>query len=203
MIARFRPLAHALRRDDRGATLVEFALIAPPFLLLMMGALDAGYGMYLRSVAAGTLENAARAASLEGATESQFDLEVRRAIRKIMPNYAQDDENIEIVKKNYTDYSRIDAAEKLTVDVDDDGILDSGDCFLDEDGNGEFGVNEGASGMGGPDDSVFYTVNLSLPRLFPLYSMIGLPANQTVSVKTLVINQPFGAQAVRTTVCKA
>jgi Flp pilus assembly protein TadG len=202
MIRRIRALRRALRRDHDGIAATEFGFVAPVLFLMIMAGFDAGYSVYLQSVAAGTLEDKARQASLSGSSESQFDFRVRAAMRKILPSYAQSNDNIVLTKKNYTDYSRIDAAEKITVDVDGDGVLDVGDCWLDEDGNGEFGVNEGAEGLGGADDGVYYTVTITLPRLFPLAKMIGLPEDQTITVRTLVINQPYGTQEARETVCK-
>ncbi len=213
MIWRIRSLASALRQDRRGATLVEFAYIAPVMVLMIMAGLETGYTMYLKTVAAGTLETSARAASLEGATESQFDGDIRTAMKRILPNYARTDDNIILTKKNYTDYSRIDAAEKITVDHNGNGVLDAPfdyngdgtpdqDCWIDEDLNGAYGTNEGASGLGGPDDGVFYTVTLELPRLFPMASMMGLSETLTVTARTLVINQPFGTQTVRPTLCR-
>jgi Flp pilus assembly protein TadG len=203
MIRRLRSLRRALRRDRDGIAATEFGFVAPVMMFMIMAGFDAGYSVYLQSVAAGTLEEKARQASLSGSSESQFDFRVRAAMRNILPNYAQGDENVVLSKKNYTDYSRIDAAEKITTDVDNDGVLDIGDCWLDEDGNGEFGVNEGAEGLGGADDGVYYTVTLTLPRLFPLASMIGLPEDQTITVRTLVINQPYGTQETRETVCRS
>lgn len=202
MIARFRPLRQAVRRDERGATIVEFALVAPVMLMMIMGGLDAGYTVYLQSVASGTLEARARSASLEGATESQFDSDIRKSMRNILPAYARTDDHVALIKKNYTDYSRIDAAEKITTDADGDGILDVGDCWLDEDENGQYGTNGGGDGLGGPDDGVYYTVTLTVPRLFPLASMMGLPEDQIITARTLVINQPYGTQVVRPTVCR-
>lgn len=202
MIRRARPL-QAVCRDQHGATLVEFAFVAPVMILMIMAGFDSGYSVYLQSVASGTLEAEARSASLDGSTESQFDSDIRTAMYEILPDYARNEENITLSKKNYTDYSRIDAAEKMTSDVNNNGVLDVGDCWLDEDENGEYGTNEGADGLGGADDGVFYTVTLELPRLFPLASMIGLSANQSVTVRTLVINQPYGTQETRSTVCRA
>lgn len=192
----------ALRRDERGATLMEFGFVAPVLVLMFMAGFESGYTIYLKTVAAGVLETQARAASLEGATESQFDGNVRTAMRRILPKYAQADENIILSKKNYTDYSRINAPEKITTDLDGDGVVDVGDCWIDEDLNGEYGTNEGANGLGGPDDSVFYTVQLQLPRLFPMASLMGMSEEVSVTVRTLVINQPYGTQTVRPTVCR-
>lgn len=192
-----------LRRDTRGATVMEFGFVAPVLILMLMAGFEAGYTIYLKTVAAGVLEKMARAASLEGATESQFDSDVRRALADIMPNYAKVPETVSLVKKNYTDFSRIDAPEKLTTDANSDGILDVGDCWLDEDLNGQFGTNEGANGLGGPDDGVFYAVTVAFPRLFPMTMMMGMSENVSVTVQTLVINQPYGTQTVRPTECRS
>lgn len=214
MIRRLSTLPKAVRQDEEGATLMEFAFVAPVMFLMIMAGFDAGYGVYLQSVASGALEARARAASLDGATESQFDTEIREAMYRILPKYAEDEDNVILSKKNYTDYSRIDAPENITTDHngngvldgpadwDGDGVIDTGDCWMDEDNNGSFGINQGADGLGGADDGVYYTVTLQFPRLFPLASMMGLPEQQSVTVKTLVINQPYGTQAERAIVCK-
>lgn len=214
MIRRASALSQAVGRDERGAAVMELAFVAPVMFLMVMAGFDAGYAVYLQAVANGELEARARAASLDGASESQFDRELRESMYLLLPSYADNVESVVLTKKNYTDYSRIDAAEKITTDHNGDGVLDgpadwdsdgtidTGDCWLDEDGNGEFGTNEGADGLGGADDGVYYTVTLSFPRLFPLASMMGLPEDQTVTVRTLVINQPYGAQTARETECK-
>ena len=200
MIRRLLPLS-AMRHDERGAALMEFALVAPVMIMMIMAGFDAGYSVYLHSVANGALEQRARAASLDGATESQFDIEIRDAMYEVLPAYADNEESVVVSKKNYTDYSRIDSAEDISVDNNENGVLDPGDCWIDEDGNGAYGMNEGADGLGGADDGVYYTVTLQFPRLFPLAPMMGLPEDQTVTVRTLVINQPYGSQQVRATEC--
>lgn len=53
--------SHA-RRDRRGQTLVEFALILPIFLLILMGILDLGRAVYYSS----TLSNVARETARDG-----------------------------------------------------------------------------------------------------------------------------------------
>ncbi len=53
---------HRRARDRRGQTLVEFALILPIFLLVLMGILDLGRAVYYSS----TLSNAAREAARQG-----------------------------------------------------------------------------------------------------------------------------------------
>lgn len=195
-------LIRRMLRDQSGATLLEFAFVAPVLVLMLIGGMDVGYTIYIQSIASGTLESVSRSGSLEGATESQIRHDIRQSIFNILPNYAQADSNVTVTTKNYTDYSRINSAEKIVLDNDNDGTVDSGDCWIDEDANNLFGTNEGKNGIGGADDSVYYTVDISVRNLFPMHAMLGLPATRTITVKTLVVNQPYGSQATRPTVCK-
>ena len=52
------PLRYRLRKDRRGQTLVEFALILPIFVLLLLGIVDLGRAVYANN----TIQNAAREA---------------------------------------------------------------------------------------------------------------------------------------------
>jgi hypothetical protein len=158
--------------------------------------------MYVRAVASGALEEAARAGALQGATPSQLEADIRDSMFNILPEYARTNDNVIISTKNYTDFSRIDAAEKIVLDNDSDGVLDTGDCWIDEDLNNQFGNNDGANGIGGADDSVYYNVTIQMESLFPLYRFINGSSVKTFTVKTLVVNQPFAAQGARPTVCK-
>ncbi len=201
-MTRFKNIYPSLKRDQSGAALVEFAFVAPVFLLMLMGAMDVGYTMYLRAVASGALEEAARSGALQGATPSQLEADIRDSMFNILPEYAQTNDNVIISTKNYTDFSRIDAAEKIVLDNDSDGVLDTGDCWIDEDLNNQFGNNDGANGIGGADDSVYYNVTIEMESLFPLYRFINGSSLKTFDVQTLVVNQPFAAQGSRPTVCK-
>src|SRR5687768_12624087 len=60
-----RCLGARLARSTRGATLPEFAIILPTFLVLLFGIYDVGQTMYAQSVLQGALQDAGRDASLE------------------------------------------------------------------------------------------------------------------------------------------
>ena len=62
---RLPPVIRRLRRDQRGATIIEFAIISGPMLLLLMGGLELGYDSYVRSTMQGALNDAARTAAVE------------------------------------------------------------------------------------------------------------------------------------------
>ncbi|MEC7161862.1 MAG: TadE/TadG family type IV pilus assembly protein, partial [Pseudomonadota bacterium] len=59
------PNIRRLGRDQRGATIVEFAVIAMPMCVLLMGGLELGYNSYVRSTLQGALHDAARVAAVE------------------------------------------------------------------------------------------------------------------------------------------
>ena len=66
--------ATALLRDRRGATAVEFALILPPFLLLLLGVVEFGRALWTQSALHFAVEEAARCAGVDAtncATASQ------------------------------------------------------------------------------------------------------------------------------------
>ena len=56
-------IAQSLRstlRDEEGASLVEFALIAPTLLVLLLGAFDLCYNVYGNTMLQGAIQEAAR-----------------------------------------------------------------------------------------------------------------------------------------------
>jgi Flp pilus assembly protein TadG len=196
-------LLSRIRRNQDGATLIEFTFVAPIFVMLLLGGLDIGYSIYLRTVGSGTLEATARTASLQGASQATMEADIRAAMNKLLPQSERaNPAAITITQKSYTDYSRVDQPELLVIDTDSDGLLDIGDCWADEDEDGQFGVNQGRTGLGGSDDAVYYTVTMAIPRLFPMHTVLGWDATQSVTVKTVIINQPYGSQPVPPTECR-
>ena len=53
------------RRDERGQSLPEFALVLIPFLLLLMGIFDLGRGIYMYNAASEAAREIARVASVD------------------------------------------------------------------------------------------------------------------------------------------
>jgi len=58
-------LSARLARSEEGATVVEFALVAPVFLMMVMGLFDMGYNMYTDQMLNGAIQQAARNSALE------------------------------------------------------------------------------------------------------------------------------------------
>lgn len=156
-------LRRRLRDDESGATLVEFALISPVMLFMMMGVFDIGYAVFMKSVLDGVVQKAARDASLESGPSSlpAIDAKVRAQLLNINKNAT-----VSIDRKSYFQFTDVKRAEILQ-DDNGDGECNPGETFEDENGNGDWDKDIGLDGIGGPKDIVLYTVSVAYNELFP------------------------------------
>ena len=183
--------ARLLKQDERGAALMEFALVSPLFFLILMGVFDIGYGLYAKSVLQGSVEGAGRLASLESTTTSVTDQRVRDAVgalNKLGP--------ITFKRTYYQNYQDVSVPEDFT-DGNANSARDAGECFIDRNGNGVWDQDVGVSGRGGAQDVVIYTATMTYDRLFPVWGMLNQSQQQKLTGTTYLRNQPFSAQAAR------
>ncbi len=189
----------ALRGSERGATLVEFALIAPVLFVFVFGVLDLGYGLYMQSVLQGVVQDAARDSGLESGktNKNAIDQNIVASVRGVMPFLKASD--IQLKRVNYESFSDVGVAEDFD-DTNGNDEYDDTECFTDRNNNTVWDEDLGASGLGGADDVVYYQVDVAYDRLFPLWSLIGLSQRTTAQATTVLRSQPFGEQATRKTV---
>lgn len=194
---------HRLRRiarDERGATVVEFAIVAPVMGLLLLGAFDVAHTLYMRAALEGVVQKAARDATLEsglaGATQTALDDKVRNQIRALANNGT-----VTITRQWYHNYEQAAASRfEPWTDTNDNGICDGpqgltpGEPYEDTNGNGVWNATGGNLSQGGAKDAVLYTATVSYPRFFPLNNFIGGSNTTTVRAKTILRNQPYGDQ---------
>ncbi len=186
-----------LLRDEKGATLVEFALVSGPFIMILFGIMDLGYRGYVDTMSKSVLHQVARDASTGEMTIDEIEQNVEDALAPLV----LDNATVNVTVRSYFDFTNIGKPEKLTTDVDGNGLLDPGDCYIDTNDNDLFDTDYGQSGTGGPDDIVSYQIDIVSPRLFPLAEMIGMDPVMNISNQTAVRNQPFGAQVELVETC--
>ncbi|MEO8724217.1 MAG: TadE family protein, partial [Sphingobium sp.] len=183
-----------LRHNQTAVAAVEFALVAPPFLIMLMGGFDLGHTLYTQAILNGEVLKAARGSSLEAgsaaAQQTIIDNTVRNAVLNMNKNAT-----VTITRKFYDSFT---GARIHYEDVNQDGICSSGEKWMDLNGNGSFDDMRYSTGQGGAKDAVRYTVTMSYPRIFPVATLIGLSPNVSLSATTVYANQPYGEQAVRT-----
>lgn len=191
MIAATPRLIGRLRHCAKGATLMEFGLVAPPLLLTIMGIADLGYQSYLRAVTKGVLDRAARSASVGALSSADIDTYISTQMQGINAKNG----TTSVVKKSYYNFSNVGKPEKITSDTAPLGSYNTGDCYEDANGNGSYDTSAGSTGLGSADDIVFYEVTISMPRLFPLANMLGWSSTQSTKASTIIRNQPWANQA--------
>lgn len=183
-----------LKRNKKGATLVEFAIIAPSFMLLLMGTFDLGYTIFLRATFSGAVLDAARASTLETAPATQTAIDDIITDRMTGINSSSE---LQFERQSYFDFADVARSEPVIDDQNSDGICDPGETYEDENNNNGWDADVGESGIGGPNDVVLYTVTLTYDRIFPLYGLLGQSQENSMDFTTVLRNQPYGVQSGR------
>src|SRR3954464_11202097 len=102
--------ASALGPDARGISTVEFAILAPVMMLMLMGFFDLAHQAYIRSVLQGAMQQAGRNSTLEtGANSSTvIDDYVKNQVKKVTgPSVTFTPD-----RKSYADFASVGKAEK-------------------------------------------------------------------------------------------
>ena len=185
-----RALLSAIARDETGATIVEFALIAPVLLMTLMGLFDFSYNIYAESVIEGAVQKAARFSSVESYANNPeaLDTAVTGAVHNVVPSA-----DVTFVRTAYNNYSDVGRGEDFT-DTNADGMCNDNEPFEDLNGNGFWDASRSLGDSAGARDTVMYEVNATYDRKFPLAEMLGFEDTVTVSAHTILRNQPFAAE---------
>lgn len=185
----------ALTSDSEGATIVEFAFVAPVLILLVMGTLDIGHSIYTRSVLEGEIQKAARASTMETASmavqQAQIDADVAAIVRKIAGTDAQ----LQFERKAYGTYKSTRRKAEEYVDTNNNGECDAGESFEDSNGDGIWSDDAGIAGQGNARDVQQYTVTVRYDRKFPTSALLGWSEGETLIVRSVLRNQPFNDAA--------
>jgi Flp pilus assembly protein TadG len=176
-----------LHRDRRGIAAVEFAILALPLLIVIMGGIEFGFMMFTKARLGGALQQAARMATTgdtdaNGVDGEKIDAMVKAALK--VTNGAEVD-----VDKSY--YDRFDQVHKPE-DKDTAGTTPPY-CWTDVNGNQQWDKDPTRTGLGGANDIINYKVTVKYPALFPLITktVTGDPQIQLVGQASLQ-NEPFG-----------
>lgn len=190
---RFGPLG----RDQRGVSAIEFGLVAPMFIGVLMATFDLGFGVYTKAVLQGSVEEASRKASLENTQWTDIENKVKGQIIAVIPSSdPSTDISFSLDPKVYEDYDDLILPEEF-VDTNSNGIRNTGECYMDRNNNRQYDTNVGIAGRGGAQDVISIKASVTYKRVFPLWALMGQSQNQVIEASTYLRNQPFGAQAAR------
>lgn len=152
-------LLRRLRRNERGNAIIEFALTAPLFFLILLGIFDFCWQLYAQQVLQGAVSKAGRDATLENfaSNQSALDTRVRKQVKLVFK-----DADVTFQRRAFDSFDKV-KIEPRYDDLNENGVPDAGDCI--EDG--------GRDGNGGADDVVLYTATMRFNRVLPVWKMLG------------------------------
>lgn len=183
-------LLRRLLDDETGVTVVEFALISPVLLIMLMGLYDVGYQLYAGAVLQGAIQKAGRDSTIEGAasTTAAIDQIVSDQVKRVVPNAT-----MSFTRKSYATFSTVGKPEDWT-DTNANGTCDNNEPYEDVNGNKAWDSDRGKTGQGGAKDAVVYTVTVTYPRPLAIGGLLGFSNNVTLKTETVLRNQPYGIQ---------
>ncbi len=184
-----------LGSDQRGATIVEFALILPVLSGLLLGTLDLGYRSYVTSIIQGSLHEAVRMGTVGNVSTATIEQHVRDKLRDF-----SGDATVTTLTRSYADFNGVRTPETITQDTAPTGQYNPGDCFEDVNANGQYDLDRGRGGLGNAEDVVYFEVTMTYPRIVPIGAFFGWSDNVTITQNTVLRNQPWAARSNTSTV---
>ncbi len=161
-------------RANRGATIIEFAVVLPVFLVALLGSLDFGQLVWGQALLNGAVQDAARKSALETADIAAADAKVESMVTTILPGVDVSGERV-----SYYDFADIERAERWN-DVNSNGNCDNGEAFTDENRSGDWDADVGVSGNGGANDVVIYSVEASFMPIVSIPLLWGSQNEKTL-----------------------
>jgi hypothetical protein len=174
---------------EGGSAIVEFALVAPIFLGLMLAILEFSGIMFVQTL----LEGGAREASRYGITGQQPDGVSRdEMILQIVGENSFgiiDMDELVMETKVYGSFDEVGQPEPFT-DENDNDAWDEGEPYTDSNGNGSWDDDMGAAGLGGPGEVVVYEMSYDWPIMIPWFQPF-FGDHVTLEANIAVRNEPF------------
>ena len=177
-----------LAGNQRGATVLEMAIILPVFFLLLIGITEFSLRFFADIVLQSGIQEASRFGAV-GRTSSGSSREdmIRRII--LENSYGLfEDKQLSLTYKIYDSFDNIDKPEPFN-DSNGNGFYDSGENYTDTNGNGRWDADQGRQGLGGGNDIVLYEASHPWDAISPI--MDPFLGNSQVSARIAVRNEPF------------
>lgn len=183
----------SLASDSRGVSAIEFALIAPVLLAVIMGGFELAYQSYVQTVVEGELIRAGRTNSLERAASNEERFVIDERIRDRILQVAPQARIAMPQRTTFASYARV--RSPAEPDANNNGVCEPGETYEDTNRNGRWDEHSGVENGTGAKDVMVYTVSLEYDRLFPVAQLIGLNDTVHITASTNLRIQPFDVQA--------
>jgi Flp pilus assembly protein TadG len=175
------------RKDQRGVAAIEFAILAIPLFMLIMGGIEFGFMMLSKARLGGALQQAARMATTgnnetNGANGEKIDAMVKAELQ------VTGGATVDVEKSYYDSFDQVRKPEEK-----DSAGTSPPYCWTDVNGNQRWDQNPSRVGFGGANDIMNYKVTLKYPVLFPLVTRTVTGSSDVVLTGQAALqNEPFG-----------
>jgi hypothetical protein len=177
--------------DRHGSAVVDFAILGPTLVLLLIGILEAAMLMLTQILLQTAVGDAARSGIVGTGRDGLSRTELVRRVAERVGGALLRPENLRLETLVYPSFDSIGRPEPFT-DVNGNGTHDAGEPFTDVNGNGSWDTDMGASGPGGPGAVVLYRVRYEWRPMTPLLRGL-LPGGGALELQAsyAVRNEPF------------
>jgi hypothetical protein len=188
-------LLRRFTRTERGTAVVEFALVAPPLFLLVIGMFEVAMLMFINVSVEGGLKEASRW-GITGQEPADEDMTREQQIVQIIENNTfglvqLTSDNVTML--TYDSFSDVGKPEPFVDGPPYNGIRDEGESYTDVNGDGEYSDDQGLIGAGQFGDVVQYTVRYGWGLMTPLLGdLMGQDGVIHMSASVVVQNEPYG-----------
>jgi Flp pilus assembly protein TadG len=187
-----RALCSRLWQRNDGASSIEFALIAMPFILTVVGIIEIAMILFADVLLEGALRDASRFGITGQLPASMTREEKIRAIVADRTMGLVDMEKVKVETLSYGTFTNIGKPEPFVDAPPLNGKYDVGESFTDVNGNAKWDADQGKAEAGGSGAIVVYRVSYDWPLLTGLLEpLLGSNGYVHLRVSTAVRNEPF------------
>lgn len=195
-------MLRTFRRDEKGATAVELAMVLPVILMVLVGMIELSMGMFINTVVEGSLRDAARLGLTgqiqEGISNDQALVDILNEASLGLLNLTTAD----VTSLVYENFAYVGQGEDLT-DLDGNGtwtagpythtdgtVYPAGEPWVEVNGNGVWDEDFGEAGLGAQGDIVLYTVEYDWNFLSGQFIPV-LQGTIPMVASIVVLNEPY------------
>jgi Flp pilus assembly protein TadG len=182
MQIKMRAQTDSIKDNNCGASLIEFAIVAPVLFLFLIGFIEFAMIAFTNSVLEGATNigsRIGRTGFTEGIAREDY---IRNEIQRLSGGFL-DVNRIDINILAYDSFANIGREEEY-IDANGNGQWDAGETYTDTNGNGQWDADRGIAGAGGRNAVVLYRVTYPWELFTPIMS--GIIGNQGVYEITAV-----------------
>lgn len=185
---------YRLVADRRGGPSVEFALVLPVLLVLLLGIVESGRVLAATALLDGAVREAARR-GITGMAGAADQAAIRALVTARTAGLVAGPDT-SVTTLVYPRFADVGLPEPFTDAAPFNGVWDEGEDFDDLNGNGAWDADRGRPGGGAPGEVVVYTVSAELRSLTGFVDRLLAPTGRfRLSASIAVRNEPFDDDA--------